>query len=145
LEEGLAILRELGDTEGVARALADLALVTQRQGEYGRAATLLHESLALFRDLGSTLGISRCLEALAGVAGAQGQLERAARLFGAALALRGHAGASLWPADPTAQATDLEAARASLGDQAFAAAWEEGRSMTVEQAVAYALDAQGAT
>jgi hypothetical protein len=30
--------------------------------------------------------------------------------------------------------------RASLGDAAFAAAWAEGRAMSMEQAVAYALE-----
>jgi predicted ATPase/class 3 adenylate cyclase len=141
LEEGLAILRELGDTEGVARALADLALVTQRRGEYGRATTLIRESLALFRELGATLGVSRCLEALAGVAGAQAELERAARLFGAAVALGSPTGAPLWPADRAAYARDLDAVRAGLGSEAFAAAWAEGRAMSLEQAITYGSEA----
>ena len=33
-----------------------------------------------------------------------------------------------------------EAMRAALGKTAFAAAWAEGRAMTLEQAIAYALD-----
>lgn len=35
----------------------------------------------------------------------------------------------------------IEAARASLGEQVAAAAWVEGQAMTLEQAVAYALEA----
>jgi hypothetical protein len=31
-------------------------------------------------------------------------------------------------------------ARAALGDDAFAAAWAEGRSITLEQSVAFALE-----
>ena len=31
-------------------------------------------------------------------------------------------------------------ARAAFGDAAFSTAWAEGRAMTLEQAVAYALD-----
>jgi hypothetical protein len=31
-------------------------------------------------------------------------------------------------------------ARAELGEEAFAAAWEEGKKMTMEQAVEYALE-----
>ncbi|MFA0754594.1 MAG: hypothetical protein YPKNTGVA_000088, partial [Candidatus Fervidibacter sp.] len=30
--------------------------------------------------------------------------------------------------------------RSALGDEAFAVAWEEGRAMTLEQAIAYALE-----
>jgi hypothetical protein len=36
----------------------------------------------------------------------------------------------------------VAAAQAGLGDEAFAAAWAEGRAMILEQAVAYALDEQ---
>ena len=35
---------------------------------------------------------------------------------------------------------DTAETRAALGEAAFAAAWAEGRAMTLEQAVAYALD-----
>ncbi len=34
----------------------------------------------------------------------------------------------------------LAAARAELGESAFSTAWGEGRAMTVEQAIGYALD-----
>ena len=34
------------------------------------------------------------------------------------------------------------AVRVTMGDEAFASAWAEGRAMTLEQAVAYALDEQ---
>jgi hypothetical protein len=36
----------------------------------------------------------------------------------------------------------LTAPRRSLDEEAFATAWAEGRAMTLEQAVAYALDEQ---
>jgi hypothetical protein len=36
----------------------------------------------------------------------------------------------------------VAATRRSLGEEAFAAAWAEGRAMTLEQALAYALDEQ---
>jgi hypothetical protein len=34
----------------------------------------------------------------------------------------------------------MAAARAALGEEAFAAAWAEGQAMTLEEAVAYALE-----
>ena len=43
-----------------------------------------------------------------------------------------------WPSREQAQ----EAVRSHLGEEALLAAWAEGRAMTLEQAVAYALDEQ---
>jgi hypothetical protein len=34
----------------------------------------------------------------------------------------------------------IASARAALGDEAFAAAWADGSKMTVEQAIAFALE-----
>ncbi len=37
-------------------------------------------------------------------------------------------------------ACQVAVARTALGEEAFLAAWEEGRAMTLEQAVEYALE-----
>ena len=36
----------------------------------------------------------------------------------------------------------MAAARAALGEEAFAAAWEEGEAMTMEEAIEYALEGE---
>jgi predicted neutral ceramidase superfamily lipid hydrolase len=70
----------------------------------------------------------------------QGQPKRAAWLFGAAEALRETSGASIPPVDRADYDRILAAVRAQLDEQTFAAAWAEGRAMTLEQAIAYALE-----
>ena len=67
-------------------------------------------------------------------------MRRAARLWGAAQALREQIGASLPPSAREEYDRDMAAACAVLGDEAFSAAWTEGRRMTKEQAVSYALE-----
>ena len=47
------------------------------------------------------------------------------------------------PSDRAEYERDLAAARAKLSEDAFAAAWAEGRTMTLEQAVEYALTLPG--
>jgi hypothetical protein len=82
------------------------------------------------------------IELSAYLALALGTMGRAARLRGAAETRRE---ASSVPLSPTEQATDeidIATIRAALGEAAFEAAWAEGRAMTLEQAVAYALDEQ---
>ena len=122
--------------------LRNLAVAAFRQGDYDRAAALLEESLIVLRELGEKQFITRSLEYLAAVASMQGDLERAARLFGAGEALREAAGASVLPFYHADYERGVAAARAGLDERSFAAAWERGRAMTLEEAIEYALGAQ---
>jgi predicted ATPase/DNA-binding SARP family transcriptional activator/class 3 adenylate cyclase len=139
LGESLVIQREHGDRHGMAWSLHDLGEVTWAQGDYRTARSLFMESLAVRHELGDKPGIVECLGGLAGVTATQDQPEWAARLLGAAAALRQAVGI---PFPTYAQAEydqGVAAARAALGDEVFAAAWAEGRAMTLDQAVAYAM------
>ena len=140
-EEGVAIWRALGDRGGLAHALRALANVANAQGDAAAARALDRESLALFQALGSQWGVAQCLEGFADAAADEGEPARAVRLFGAATAIGARIGASRRPTSERAVAATLDAARAALGDAAYAAAWAEGEAMPLEQAVVDALDA----
>jgi hypothetical protein len=129
----------VGDKGGIAGALADLGLValSQRDDEAGRA--LLKESLTIHRELGNRRGIIRSLEEMAEVAATRGEPERAACLFGVTEGLRESLGARLPPTERAKQDRCVAAVRGALGEEAFAAAWAEGRAMPLEEAVRYAL------
>ena len=76
---------------------------------------------------------------LAGAARLRADYGKAARLFGAVEALRETHGTrehERWRAVFDAEANEVHAV---LGDTAFETAWAEGRAMTLDQAVAYAL------
>lgn len=161
-EESLAIKRESGYDLGIAFSLHDLGKVACAQRDYGRARSLLEESLAMRRELGDRLGIAFSLESLAEVAcdeegqpgasrsgGAFSELGladraaaggRAARLLGAAEALREAIGSPLFPSEQETHRRKVSRVRELLDASAFAAAWAEGRRMSVEDAVAMALE-----
>jgi non-specific serine/threonine protein kinase len=152
IEKSLALRKDMGSKSGIAWSLLNLGHLAKHQGEYEQAAALFEESLNLFLELGNKIDVAECLEGLAGVAAAErqaeggrhaakdGKVDRAARLFGAAEALREIASSPLPPYRRADYDRDLAAARAQLGEEAFAAAWAEGRAMTMEQAIAYALE-----
>lgn len=71
---------------------------------------------------------------------AQGDAKRSARLFGAAEALHEAIGEILEPEDRAEYDRYRAIARAALTEEAFAAAWAKGRAMTIEQAIAEALE-----
>jgi predicted ATPase/DNA-binding SARP family transcriptional activator len=138
-EESLAIRKELGNRRGMAHAVRSLGRVACRQGDYGAARSLYQESLAIHRELGDKSGLARLLADFAGLAAGQRQAQRAARLLGAAEALCEAIDAGP-PATSSTEDVGIKAEVCTeLGEAVFAAAWAEGRAMTLEQAIAYAV------
>jgi predicted ATPase/class 3 adenylate cyclase len=141
LEESLAIFREVGWGHGIAVSLTNLGLAAREQADYGAARALFQESLAIEREAGHKSRIVRDLEGLAAVAVAQAQPARAARLFGAAEGLRDATGSALPASERAEHDRCVPAVRTALGEAAFAAAWAEGRAMSLEQSIDCALQA----
>jgi predicted ATPase/DNA-binding CsgD family transcriptional regulator/DNA-binding XRE family transcriptional regulator len=137
LDAGLARFTDLHDKRWVAASRQALALVACSQGDAPRARGLLRASLAARRELGDRAGIAACLEALAAVAAGE-RPEHALRLAGAADALRTALGEALSPAAQATRRRWLEPARRAAGARA-AAAWADGQTLAVEQAIASAL------
>jgi ATP/maltotriose-dependent transcriptional regulator MalT len=135
LQEALATGREVGDRWGVASWLYQLGRLRLLQENEADATALLSDSLLLFREMGDDHRAAECLERLAIVAGSRHHDATAARLFGAAEATRDALGASLSPADRDEHEPRVASARAALGATAFAASWEEGRALTLEEAL----------
>jgi tetratricopeptide (TPR) repeat protein len=139
-EESLALSRELGDLWGVANLLNNLGLLHQSQGNTGAAHPLHIESLQVQQEIGDKDGITSSLESFGCLATARGEFERAARLWGAAEALREESGAERAVDEKEFLDQTMTAARAAVGDSAFTAAWSEGRILSCEQAVEFALE-----
>jgi len=80
-----------------------------------------------------------CLRGITAILGRSAREEPAVRLLGAAEALAEAVGATVPAAARTAYEEQVAGLRESLGVAAFAAAWAEGRAMSLEHAVEYAL------
>jgi predicted ATPase/class 3 adenylate cyclase/Tfp pilus assembly protein PilF len=141
-EEGLVTARQVGNKYHIPNLQCSLASVSLRRGDYERAVTLYRQSLAPQKEIGDKLGLVQCLEGLAGVACAQRDYEKGVRLFGAAEGLRETLAVHRAPSDQADHDQRVTSARAALGDAVFAAALAEGRAMTLEQAIEYALAAE---
>ena len=138
-ELGLVIQRDLTDTRSMASSLDHLGNIAQAEGDRDLARALLGESLTLRRDMGDKLGIAYSLESLAGLRSEESDPALAARLWGAAAELRRKIDAPFPPNIRAAYDRAVAAARASVGGDAFAAAWAEGSGLTMEEAAALAL------
>ena len=130
-EERLGLYEDLGNPWGIATSYTNLGLVASAQGDHAQAEAFYREGLAHFVALGDKWGSYECLAGLAGAVAAQDQPEQAARLCGLTDALREALGAI---APPTFYRYDQVVAtvRARLGEAAFQAAWEAGRSLSLD-------------
>jgi predicted ATPase/DNA-binding CsgD family transcriptional regulator len=144
-EEGLAISAAHGESWSRSWTLWVLAFELWREGEHDRACALARESLQLKRGFDDRLGIAMCVELLAWSAVADGRHAWGARLLGAARELRRSIGEPLPPIVIGYHEQCEADARRGLGERAFAAALRRGAELTLDEAIAYALEERTAT
>jgi tetratricopeptide (TPR) repeat protein len=137
--EALPLFQELGDRRNIAATLGTIGEVELARGNVTGGRVLLADSLTMFNEVGDKEEIARRLEVLAGFAVDQEQAEVAASLLGGAAALRDQIGAPL----ATVYRADYErwvaTTRKALGELAFAATWEAGKALPIDQAIAEAV------
>jgi predicted ATPase/DNA-binding SARP family transcriptional activator len=139
-EECVSALKEIRDQNFLAYAVRRLGQVACRQGEFEKAALLCGESLSLNQGLRDERGIVACLSAFAGIATARGKSVSAAHIFGAVKSLLSALGIRLSPIDGTEYNRNVAALREKLDRVTLEKTWAKGATMTLEQAVTFALE-----
>jgi len=140
-EESLSILRELGAAHETPATLHNLAYVCLYQGDLERAHALFYESLEAQRALGNQAGVLEGLLGFAALASKTGLAVESARLYAATVANgRGGDSASLWALEKLEYEHYIGLVRAKLSDTEFEAEQAEGRTLSMEQAIEYALN-----
>jgi non-specific serine/threonine protein kinase len=141
-EEAGVLFTRLGDRLGTALTSLNIGDAAHHQGQPARAVAALEEALRAADGLGDQRLVGGALIGLAMVAGALPKwVAQAARLLGAGDARLAEAGITLEQVDRESYEDALAAARTALGEQAFAAAYQEGRALPPDQAIAEALAA----
>ena len=138
-EACLAVCQQTGEALRTCYNLVNLAYVAQHEEDHVRALELVRQALQLTLETRDTRDIASFLVTFAGSIAALGQLQQAVRLLGASDAALERMGAFHQPTDkPEIDRINAEL-RARLDAATFQKAWNEGRRMTLEQAVASAL------
>jgi predicted ATPase/class 3 adenylate cyclase len=134
-ESSVASFRNLENHSGLAESLIHLARVEANQGDLERAHVHYEESWGMLGERDSKELRAACLEGLGSVAALQESPGLAARLWGKGATIRAEIGAPMPPVYRVSYVRAVTDARAKVGEEAFAAAWGEGRTFTVEQAL----------
>src|SRR5215207_6202643 len=138
-EESLNLYQELGHRFSAAIIMHNLGYVAEHQGSPERALALFAQALRDHREYGDRTNIAHCLAGVAGMLGRLGEAAAAARLFGAAADLLERIGIVVWPIDKVDYERHLAFVREQLAAKTFAAAYEVGRAMPLDQAIAEAF------
>jgi tetratricopeptide (TPR) repeat protein len=139
LQDSLAYHERIGDHRLINIALGYLALNAIDRGDFAAARSHLEEGLAIARGLDFTIGVATPLMYFAALAAAQGHPSRALRLAGASDALAASVGGVATRLTRPLVERWLDKSRLELGPRRSAECRAEGRAMSRERAVAYAL------
>jgi predicted ATPase/DNA-binding SARP family transcriptional activator len=139
-EQSIDALRKLNDRNFLAYVVRRMGQVMWHQGEHEKAVSLCNESLTLNQELGDERGVIASLSAFAGIATVQGKLISATQLFGAVETLLSAKNIRLVHMDRMEYDRNVVTLRAQLDSQTFEKNWRKGVSMTLEQAVGFALE-----
>jgi predicted ATPase/DNA-binding SARP family transcriptional activator len=134
------IALELGDKPGLRQTLNGLGNVARMQQRYSEAIHYYRQGLAVSVEIHHIGAVSLGLFCCAAIAWAEEQAERAAILLGATTALNHSAQLVLDPEVSAEFDQHLAAVRSALDAATFKAAWARGQALSLEQAVALALD-----
>ncbi len=140
LQEGISGAESSGSKQPYNWFRSYLGYVALREGNLTEARQIFSESAQGFQKNKNSIGVVFVLEGLAGVYIANGKPEQAAQLIGWADATREripNARPLLEQADVD---RDIAAIVAEIGSSAFGVAYDAGRGITLDEAIALALE-----
>jgi tetratricopeptide (TPR) repeat protein len=142
-EQGIVLARKLNDRHALAWAFNQKGEILLCRDAFNQASLLFDESLAIFRGLDYQFGLWLGIIGRARIDIATGKAVQAVHICASveAVSIGQDDPPTAWPPEHRSHyERTVAAARAQLGEEAFATAWAAGRAMTIEEVVAEALD-----
>jgi predicted ATPase len=138
-EENLVRSRALGIERMEALSLSTLASFVREDGRIEEALSMLNEAYLIVRDVGDRVESADILSRFADILVSAQRPTTAARVLSCSETLREKFGTKRpWVASRNEESLAL--IRTQLDEAAFAEAWERGRTLTADEAVALALE-----
>jgi predicted ATPase len=129
----------VGDELGIAMSKSNMAEYKIHHGEFEEAKDLLRQALPLFRELRMRDSTAFALETVAKISAREEKLDIAARLLGAAENLRESVGVPIWGTARARHEAAIARLKSQMGDESFDGAWSEGRVLSFDDAIDWAL------
>ncbi len=136
------IAKKMGNKRIVYSSQSEFAHVLREHGELDEPLATYRDLLPKWRDLGHRAAVAHELECIAYILVRKEEPERAATMFGAAEVLREAIDSVMTKAEQVEYEKEISSLRAGMDEKEFASLWAQGRSMTIEEAIAFALKDQ---
>lgn len=133
--QSLALYERLNSAWGIRNITQHMGITAYYQGQYDRATNLFKAILA---STTVQRAVTNSLDAVFGLAlvlKAQGHARIAARLFAAVSSLLDRLGTQLGMPERTIYRSEVAALQTTLGPSVFQEEWDEGRNLSLEQAI----------
>jgi tetratricopeptide (TPR) repeat protein len=139
-EDGLNIFRRLRNKNFQTVMTSELGHIARHTGDMKEARRIYQETIKGWQDLGNRSAIANQLECFAFIAITDEEPQRAIKLFGAAEALREKIHSPMTDYERVEYDQGVAQLRSSLNESEFNSLWAEGRVLTMDQAIQFALN-----
>jgi predicted ATPase len=139
MESILEIIIERRDNYMLATIQSMFAHALRGNGDLDKALFYYRKTIRMWQERGHRAAVAHQLECFGFIAMAQERTARALKLFGAADALREVSNSVRTPDEQEEFKMAESSLRSGMAEGEFNKLWQEGRSMTMEQAIEFAL------
>jgi tetratricopeptide (TPR) repeat protein len=140
LSLAMEAMQEIGSYRTIAMIKSEFAHALRYEKNYPQAVSAYQETLREWQRMGHRAAVAHQLECIAFITRATEQFEKAVRLIGAAEALREKIEIDMTVQEREEYEKELSDLKSNLDASDFASLWAEGRSMTMDEAIALALE-----
>jgi predicted ATPase/class 3 adenylate cyclase len=140
-KESAEIAKKMGNRRIVYSSQSEFAHILREHGELDEPLATYRDLLPKWKDLGHRAAVAHELECIAYILVRKNEPKRAANLLGAAEALREIIDSSMTYAEKAEYEREILAVRAQVDHGELEKAWNEGRAMTMDEAITLALHA----
>jgi len=135
----IPIFQDFGDHHRSNMVQSELAHLERLEGHLDKAGSMYRQTILEWKRLGHRAAVANQFECLAFIAKAHEQPEHAVKLLGAAEALRQLINIDMSQMERVEYEREINDLKTNMDEKVFEAVWNEGRSMSMDEAIEFAM------
>jgi tetratricopeptide (TPR) repeat protein len=133
------LAKKMGNKRQMYSCYSELAHVLRENGELEEPLAIYRDLLPKWKEIGHRAAVAHELECIAYILAKGDEPQQAAAILGAAAAMRKGIDSAPTPLEQVEYDRELAAMRENLTDAEFQQAWRQGQKLTMDEAIALAI------